>query len=276
MNKYINTFANSGDYETYKASSAFTTPNVAYLEDSKEVKWLNSKKDLYNIYGTLTGDSATATIKINNTNYPVSPSGSDNEFGLVFSQPVTGLSFSSQSRIKTLDKIGVDTSAVTNMQDMFRNCDHLTTLDVSNFNTSAATNMSNMFLNCYALTTLDVSNWNTSAVTNMGYMFKQCNHLTTLDLSNWNTIAVTDMQKIFSNCNALTTLDLSNWNTSAVTNMSGMLTSCYALTTVTMNSTNTTTFDMIKSQLVTDGRTNVTIIRDGVNWKYQNGAWVEA
>lgn len=270
--KYIKTYADNASYEADKPNFEF--PHVGYIEGSDEVKYINDMAELYDIYGTLTGAGVTATIQINGTNYSVSPSGSDNEFGLVFSQPVTGLSFSSQSRIKTLDKIGVDTSAVTNMQDMFRNCDHLTTLDVSNFNTSASKNMSSMFINCYALTTLDVSNWNTSAVTNMGYMFRQCNSLTTIDVSNFNTSAVTDMQKMFSNCNALTTLDLSNWNTSAVTNMSGMFTSCNALTTVTMNNTNTTTFDMIKAQLVSDRRTSCQIIRDGLTWTYNGSEWV--
>lgn len=48
------------------------------------------------------------------------------------------------------------------------------------FNTSAVTNMSNMFYGCSRLTTLDLSNFDTSAVTDMGFMFYNCNILTTI------------------------------------------------------------------------------------------------
>lgn len=249
--KYIKSYSDNSEYEAAKTSADFMTPNVGYIEDTKEVKYLNSKKDLYNIYGTLTGDSATATIKINNKDYTVSPSGSENEFGLVFSQPVTQLSFQYQSGIKTLDKLDIDTSAVTNMGSMFSSCNALTTLDVSNWNTSAVTNMSNMFSGCRAITSLDVSNWNTSAVTYMGMMFYSCQALTSLDLSNWDTSKVTNMGSMFGNCRALTSL--------------------------TMNNTNTTTFDMIKAQLVSSNvASHVTIIRDGHSYTYNGSEWVEA
>ena len=275
--KYIKSYANNSEYEAAKTSADFLTPNVGYIEDTKEVKYLNSKKDLYNIYGTLIGDSATATIQINGTRYSVSPSGSDNEFGLNYDQPVTQLSFISQTGIKTLDKIDVDTSAVTNMNGMFNTCYALTSLDVSNWNTSAVTNMSSMFSSCRALSNLDVSKWNTSAVGDMGSMFYGCEALTALDLSNFNTSAVTNMGYMFNSSDRLTTLDLSNWNTSAVTNTDSMFRNCNALTTLTMNNTNQTTFDMIKAQLVSSNvASRVTIIRDGHSYTYNGSEWVEA
>ena len=298
---YIKSYSNNSEYETAKTSADFWFPHVGYIEDTKEVKWLNSKKDLYNIYGTLTGDSATATITINNSGYTVSPSGADNEFGLVLSEPVTELSFSNQGKIKTLDKLDIDTSAVTDMRYMFSGCTSLTSIDLSSFNTSAVTSMLYMFGNCHALTSLDLSSFNTSAVSSMGYMFSGCTSLTSLDLSSFNTSAVTymgfmfnncraltsldlssfntsavsNMRTMFSGCSGLTSLDLSNFNTSAVTNMNTMFSGCSGLTTLTMNNTNQTTFDMIKARLVSDSVVSrVTIIRDGVNWKYQNGTWV--
>ena len=47
------------------------------------------------------------------------------------------------------------------------------------FDTSAVTDMSNMFYGCN-LTTLDLSSFNTAAVTNMMYMFYDCTNLTTI------------------------------------------------------------------------------------------------
>ena len=97
-----------------------------------------------------------------------------------------------------------DTSAVTNMSNMFYGC-NLTTLDLSSFNTAAVTNMSNMFYGCN-LTTLDLSSFDTSAVTSMGGMFDNCNRLATLDLSSFDTSACTNMSFMFYDCTNLTTI----------------------------------------------------------------------
>ena len=125
-----------------------------------------------------------------------------------------------------------DTSAVTDMSNMFYGCSRLTTLDLSSFNTSAVTNMSNMFSSCSNLITLDLSNFNTSAVANMSKMFYNCGNITTLDFSNFNTSAVTDMSSMFGFCGNLTTIDLSNFDTSAVTDMRVMFSSCINLATI--------------------------------------------
>ena len=98
------------------------------------------------------------------------------------------------------------------------------------FDTSAVTDMSEMFYGCI-LTTLDLSSFNTSAVTNMMYMFKYC-ILTKLDLSSFNTSAVTSMGGMFDNCDRLTTLDLTSFDTSAVTNMMYMFYDCTNLTSI--------------------------------------------
>ena len=95
-----------------------------------------------------------------------------------------------------------------------------TSIDLDGLNTSAVTNMSNMFTYCQALTSLDVTNFNTSAVTDMSYMFYYCQALTSLDVTNFNTSAVTNMSFMFNYCQALTSLDVTHFNTSSVTNMS--------------------------------------------------------
>ena len=135
----------------------------------------------------------------------------------------------SQSTYENIDLKGLDTSKVTNMQDMFEWCDSLTTLDVSNLDTSNVTIMNGMFDGCRSLTALDVSNFDTSKVTLMDNMFHRCCSLTALDVSNFDTSNVTNMGGMFSWCESLTTLDVSNFNTSKVTNMRQMFGRCMTL-----------------------------------------------
>ena len=97
---------------------------------------------------------------------------------------------------------------------------------VKNLDTSSVTNMNNMFQSCTELPNLNLSNFNTSSVTSMRYMFMGCNKLTSLDLSNFNTSSVTDMLGMFKNCNKLTSLDLSNFNTSQITSTNYMFQTC--------------------------------------------------
>ena len=224
MNKYINTFANSGDYETYKASSELSTPNVAYLEDTKEVKYLNSMADLYNIYGTVKDGTTSLNFAINSINQDANIS--DGKFTYKWSG-----------------------GTVSRIQFYYK--PQLITVDGFYFNLSDGCTLNSFF--------------------------NFCSNLVSADLSGMRTIGVYDINSLFARCTSLVSIDLSNWDTSAVTSVGNVFQYNNALTTVTMNNTNTTTFDMIKAQLVSNSvASHVTIIRDGVNWKYQNGAWVEA
>ena len=143
--------------------------------------------------------------------------------------------------LTSLEGIGEwDTSSVTNMGSMFYGCRNLTSLNVSNFNTSNVTDMSNMFYSCNKLTSLDVSSFDTSKVTNMSYMFYDCSRLTSLDLSGFNTAKVTNMGTMFQNCNSLTSLEgIGEWDTSSVTNMGSMFTGCSRLTSLDVSGFNT-------------------------------------
>ena len=137
------------------------------------------------------------------------------------------------SKLTEIENINLlDTSNVTNMWYIFRECSSLTSLDVSKFDTSNVTNMSSMFSECNSLTNLDVSNFNTSKIKNMGYMFSGCSRLTSLDVSNFNTSKVTSMYDMFEDCSGLTSLDVSNFNTSQVTSMNSMFSGCKGLTSL--------------------------------------------
>ena len=84
-------------------------------------------------------------------------------------------------------------------------------------NTSAVTNMVEMFYNCSALTSLDVSGFNTANVIEMAYMFGNCNQLASLDVSGFNTANVKYMDMMFCSCSGLTTIYAGDdWSTAAV------------------------------------------------------------
>ena len=124
------------------------------------------------------------------------------------------------AEIKNIENL--NTSACTEMVEMFSDCSSLTSLDASNWDTSACTDMSSMFSYCDSLISLDASNWDTSTCIDMSCMFSDCSSLTSLDVSNWKTSACISMLSMFSYCSSLTSLDASNWDTSACTDMSSM------------------------------------------------------
>ena len=64
------------------------------------------------------------------------------------------------------------------MRGMFDGCKNLTSLDVSGFNTEKVTDMMEMFLDCETLKTFYVGNgWNISNVTKSKDMFNNCRNL---------------------------------------------------------------------------------------------------
>ena len=134
---------------------------------------------------------------------------SENEIGKI--ELMKAVQASYYSVLEDLDLSSFNTSNVTDMGLMFRNCSAITSLDVSNFNTSNVTNMYGMFWNCSSLITLNLSSFNTSKVTNMGGMFGGCSSLTNLDLSSFNTSKVTNMSGMFDGCISINNLDISTF-----------------------------------------------------------------
>ena len=171
-----------------------------------------------------------------------------------------GSMFRDCSSLANLDLSSFNTSNVTNMLYMFYNCSSLTSLDLSIFNTSKVTDMSEMFDGCSSLTSLDLSSFNTSNVTDMSGMFSGCSSLTSLDLSNFNTSKVTKMWQMFNNCSILTSLDLSSFNTSKVTSMSRMFYNCKKLTTqINIMNAGITSYTQMFIGAATDSNAQITV-----------------
>lgn len=118
----------------------------------------------------------------------------------------------------------LDTSEVTNMQNMFASCTSLTS--VPTIDTSNVTNMSGMFTSCQALTSIPTMN--TEKVTDMSRMFYDCNNLTSVP--TMNTSNVTSMSRMFYHCYKIASIP--SMNTSKVTSMQEMFESCNLLTTL--------------------------------------------
>lgn len=86
----------------------------------------------------------------------------------------------------SLDLTGFDTSEVTDMSSMFRDCKNLKSLDLSSFNTSNVLDMTAMFMNCKSLTSLDLSNFVSNPNANADGMFLNCPSLKWLNMLEWD------------------------------------------------------------------------------------------
>ena len=131
-------------------------------------------------------------------------------------------------KLKQVEGIkNLNTKEVTDMVDMFCDCQSLSSLDVSGFNTGKVTDMSGMFFECISLKLLDVAKFNTANVKSMSNMFYSCHNLDLLNVTNFNTANVTNMQGMFSGCSALTSIYASDkFVTGQVTDGSNMFSNC--------------------------------------------------
>lgn len=144
-----------------------------------------------------------------------------------------------------LDLRFLNTSNVTDMTAMFRECERLKSVNLSSFNTSKVQNMTWMFDDCYHLEDLDIKNFDTSNVEEMHSMFGDCQYLSELDLSNFNTSKVKTMFGMFWNC-GFETLNI-KFDTSNVTDMDCMFYGCGGLVHLDLSTFNTVNVQSMKS-----------------------------
>ena len=203
----------TGHYDTEGLRTiGWTDKEIQYYQD-KGVQWNEEEDSYFKLTDTeLAGDESS------NTRF--------------LPKNTTKKNFNSYKRLLAMPLI--DTSNVTNMDDLFANCYSLTTIPL--LNTSNVTRMTNMFQDCYSLTTIPLLD--TSNVTNMDDLFSKCHSLTTIPLLN--TSNVTSMSYIFNGCDSLTTIPL--LDTSNVINMSVMFQDCYSLTTIPLLDTSNVRF----------------------------------
>ena len=147
--------------------------------------------------------------------------------------------FSNCKSLKSVNLSELNTSKVTNMGYMFNWCENLTSVDLSGLDTSEVTSIKGLFQNCKKLENINFDKFSTSNITDMGLMFDGCSSLKNLDLSIFDTSNVINMSGMFDGCENLTELDLSNFNTSKVTNMGNMFYRCEKLRKINLSNFDT-------------------------------------
>ena len=110
----------------------------------------------------------------------------------------------------------VDTSAVTDMSELFADCFNLEELDISTFNTASVEKMNCTFRFCQELKVLDLRNFDTSKVTFTFDTFGYCKNLVYINVSSFNTKNSQVMRGLFITCEKLKYLDISNFDFSGV------------------------------------------------------------
>lgn len=161
--------------------------------------------------------------------------------------------FSGCTNLTTITGIeNLNTSEVTQMGSMFRNCGILTAIDLSKFNTSQVTDMSQMFYGCRNLTSIDVTALDTKNVTDMSSMFNFCNRLTGIDLSTFNTANVKNMSSMFAYASSALTINVANFDTRNVVNMQEMFRDCEKLTDLDLSSFSTPKVENMSSMFMND------------------------
>lgn len=249
-------------------SSDYMSTVIDFI-DVRSVKFVNSLPDGYSKIGTLstglavyaTSDLSGIAFVVNKIYAPADSTGlfrgleyiTELDMNTLDTSLVTNMNnmFYLVKNVEVLDVSNFNTSKVTNMGSMFDSCRSVKDLLLSNFDTSNVTNMSSMFFGCSSLTSLDLSNFNTSKVTNMGAMFGSCTALTELDLSNFNTEQVTSLSNMFSYCNALKNLDISSFDTSKVTNASAMFQAARSIVSLDLTNFNWTSLSSTSSMFAT-------------------------
>ncbi len=130
-----------------------------------------------------------------------------------------------------LDDFG-DTSNVRDMSFMFNDCWYLEKITAQSFDTSSVSHFEHMFAGCSALTEFKVKNLDLSSASDLNYMFYECVLLTEADLSTWKNTSGMVSVNAFRNCPALETVKLSNWDLSSLVTLDGIFAACAALTDV--------------------------------------------
>ncbi len=100
----------------------------------------------------------------------------------------------------------LDTSEVTLMNDMFRNCEAVSELDVSSFDTSKVQDFERMFYMCYSLKTLDVSTFDTSSATAINGMFREMTSVTEINVAGFDTSKAVTVNALFRDSTSLKTI----------------------------------------------------------------------
>lgn len=142
--------------------------------------------------------------------------------------------FSNSMKPTEIEGLGnLDTSEVSDMTSMLRNCSSLASIDLSGLETDGLTNISSMFFGCFALEgsdSVDFTGFDTSGVKDASYLFAYCSGLQTFNLS-----ACENMEGMFLSCIKLKKIDFSGSDFSKANNAAQIFEGCVSLKTIPGN-----------------------------------------
>ena len=169
-----------------------------------------------------------------------------------------------EGKSSLLEIIKLDTSNLTSMYCMFRDCAYVTSINTDGWNTSKITDMTSIFNGCGRLISLDLSNLDTSSAIYFKKMFIGCSALTSIDTSIWKTNKVIDTLDMFRDCTKLKLLDISNYDLTNVTLSSEMFTGTENLTDIGMIYCDQSTINKVASLLPTDHNITIWVESDDI------------
>ena len=158
--KYINTFDTTAEYNNYIESAYPEFPNVGYDKEADKVNIRTESPNDYQIWGTTTA-TENFNIKLNNIDVEVTVDANLGEFYLTgWTGTLTSLqtAFYDLSQITSIKKFALDTSNVTNINQVFEN----TSCTYINFSTPYTPVISGNAISAFKsnqLLYLDISGW---------------------------------------------------------------------------------------------------------------------
>ena len=206
-------FGNISDSVTVDTSKEFAgytfkenqNPTItAFISDPQTITLVYSKSKTDNTWEGVPYTFNNGVLSLGEKDKTYTINNSDNK-DISISQNIKGVNV---DEIKEID-LNANIKIIGSANGLFKNLKNLATIKgLSNLDTSQVTNMEQMFSNCPKLTALDLSSLNTDNVTSYSSMFSGDAALTSADLSNFQVAANTEMKDMFSSCSSLTKLTL--------------------------------------------------------------------
>lgn len=208
FNKHIPLTTTNIEFTDEKAPSGVTITDVSNAKDGSVVAW---------------------TVP-NTTTWKVSSQIPNRK--IQFNEVCNEMFERNNRKITKINFYNTDTSKVTSMYNMFRQCEANSIENYENWNTENVTTMEGMFKDMPNLQILDLSKWNTKNVQNFRWMFCNTHKLDNPKLGHLVTSKATVMSSMFGAAIGLNTIDVSGFDTSNVVSMNGLFDGDWRLTSI--------------------------------------------